>query len=128
LIVCGQISLYDDWARRLLYFPAQFMVGVAVVLSNSLAVMTAFQPSQKPPEFKRTPKFRVTSPSFAWANSHYRLTVDRITYAEGALACYATFGLVSALMVTPTLAPYMLTYACSFGFFALWNLYQTMRK
>ncbi len=130
LIVCGQAALYEDWWRRLAYFPAQFMVGVAVVLSNSIAVLKAFRHNPQHgqhAEFKRTPKFRLSASSSAWAHSHYRLTIDRTTYGEGALALYAAFGLVSAIGHMPALVPYMFIYTCSFGFFALWNIYQVGR-
>ncbi|TVR22816.1 MAG: glycosyltransferase [Anaerolineaceae bacterium] len=125
LIACGQAALYDDWPRRLLYFPAQLLVGVAVVLSNSVAVLRVFLPAQQTDEFKRTPKFRVTAHRENWTTSHYRLTMDGVTFFEGLLTVYALGGVWIALAHLPAFAPYMLTYAVAFGVFAAWNLYQT---
>lgn len=125
LIACGQAALYRNWPRRLLYFPAQFLVGVAVVLSNSVAVLRVFLPARGADEFKRTPKFRVTGHRDNWTASHYRLTMDGLTFFEGLLTVYALAGVWIALAHLPAFAPYMLTYAVAFGVFALWNVYQT---
>lgn len=125
LLLIGQIELYKNWHRNLLYMPIQFISGAAIVLSNTVAVLKAFR--RKEQEFKRTPKFRIIARSDAWTSNHYTLKIDWTTIGELALAAYALFGGVLALQKLPTLAPYMFTYAASFAIFAYWNYYQTRK-
>lgn len=124
MIAVGQIELYDDWRSHLLYFPLQFMAAVAIVLSNTRAVMGALRPHHHH-EFKRTPKYRLTGWNRSWQNSTYRLPIDVTTLGEIMLALYAVFGLVIAANTIPTFVPYMLSYALSFALFSGWNIYQT---
>lgn len=126
MLTIAQIELYRDWWRRLLYFPPQFVVGAAIVLSNSKAVLAAFHRPGVEREFKRTPKFRLTGKGQQWSSSRYALKVDAITAGELLLAAYALFGFALALQRLPVMAPYMLTYAVSFAAFALWNISQTV--
>jgi cellulose synthase/poly-beta-1,6-N-acetylglucosamine synthase-like glycosyltransferase len=125
IIVVAQIELYNDWYRRLLYLPVQFMVAAAIVISNSRAVFTALIAPEARKEFKRTPKFRITGRDQHWSTSRYALMADFTTLIELCLAVYAVFGLVLALETLPAFAPYMFTYAVSFTFFAGLNLHQT---
>lgn len=126
MIALAQIELYDDWRRRLLFFPIQFMTAVAIVLSNSHAVLAAVIRPRRRREFWRTPKYRIDDRQAArhWQQSAYRLRPDAGIIGELLLAGYALFGLALALKTSPPFAPYMLTYAVSFGFFAGWNLWQ----
>ncbi len=122
VIALGQFELYDDWRKRLLYFPVQFMAAVAIVLSNSQAVLAGlFQPAHTQ-TFKRTPKFHLTHRKQTL--DLQRFNTDRITIGELFLTGYALVGLFLACVYAPGFIPYMLTYALSFGGFALWNLYQ----
>jgi cellulose synthase/poly-beta-1,6-N-acetylglucosamine synthase-like glycosyltransferase len=128
LIIWSQAELYRDWRRRLLFFPVQFVVGAAVVLSNTRAVLAAFHKPGIEREFKRTPKFRLTKQGEEWGSSHYALEIDAITIGEFALALYALFGFYLALQNLPALAPYMLAYTISFTIFAYWNIYQSTAR
>lgn len=125
IITLAQAELYTDWIRRLLYFPIQFIVGGAIVLSNSKAVLAAFHKPDVEREFKRTPKFRVTQKGQQWIGSRYALKVDAITIGELVLALYALLGFLIALDRLPFMAPYMFVYAAAFTIFAFWNIYQT---
>lgn len=126
MIALAQIELYDDWRGRLLFFPVQFMTAVAIVLSNSRAVLAALIHPRRRREFRRTPKYHVEDRSSGrpWQQSVYRLRPDADIIVELMLAGYALFGLVLALKTSPPFAPYMLTYAVSFAFFAGWNMRQ----
>lgn len=124
LLILGQVELYRDWYRNLLYFPVQFVSGAAIVLSNTIAVLKAFN-LNKELEFKRTPKFHVTTRHDRWLGRRYALKVDWTTVGELVLAVYALFGGWLALQRVPALAPYMFIYAFSFAAFAYWNYYQT---
>jgi len=125
MMVLAQHALYPDWPRRLLFMPAQGVIGVAVVLNNTAGVLEALTGPPASREFKRTPKFSATGAD--WARSRYALPADRITLGELALAAYALVGLGIALARLPALAPYFATYAFSFAAFALWNLAQARR-
>ena len=125
LLVVAQLQLYK-YPTNLLYFPFQFISGAAIVLSNTVAVIKAFN-INKIQEFKRTPKFRVTSRKDSWAGGRYTLKVDWTTVGELLLAAYALLGFYLALDKLPALAPYMFTYALSFCAFAYWNYYQTRK-
>jgi cellulose synthase/poly-beta-1,6-N-acetylglucosamine synthase-like glycosyltransferase len=128
IVALGQMELHHHWWRNLLDFPMQFMTAVAIVLTNSIAVLKAIV-DQKEHEFKRTPKFQLTQKkSNVWRKSHYKMPVDVITAGELLLAFYASFGLAIAMSTMPMYAPYMLTYAISFSTFALWNIYQSAFK
>lgn len=126
LLVLAQYQLYRNgrWYQNLLYFPVQFVSGAAIVLSNTVAVLKALR-INRIQEFKRTPKFRVTDKKDSWASGIYTLKVDWTTIGELLLALYAIAGAILALNRLPTLAPYLITYAFSFGAFAYWNYYQT---
>lgn len=128
LLVLGQMELYHwrTFLANLAHFPVQFVSGAAIVLSNTIAVLKAFN-LNKVQEFKRTPKFRVTDKRDSWAGARYALRVDWTTIGELLLAAYALVGFALALDRLPALAPYMLTYALSFCAFAYWNYYQTRR-
>lgn len=128
IIALSQIELYGDWRKRLLYFPIQFMTAVAIVLNNSKAVMEAFIRPSGQREFKRTPKFHLIKPEHQWRNSRYALPADQVTWGELLLAIYALWGVGVAIDTLPAFAPYMLSYAVSFIFFAGWNLYQTYQQ
>ena len=119
IIALAQAELYKDWIRRLIYFPVQFIVGGAIVLSNSKAVLAAFHKPGIEREFKRTPKFRVTQKGQQWIGSHYALKVDTITIGELLLALYALIGFLIALDRLPFMAPYMFVYAAAFTIFRL---------
>lgn len=125
----AQIEVYADWRHRLLYFPAHFMTGVAIVLNNSYAVLNALWNWNEAVEFKRTPKFRLMNRG----DDHRRYTgasrqdagrIDLITWGELILVGYAMAGFVVAIQTLPAAAPYMLVYALSFMGFAAWNIYQ----
>ena len=122
-VLLSQRRLYDDWARRLLYYPIFMLMGVGIAVSNSLAVFQAF--SDKPLPFRRTPKFHVEGRGQVWQASRYTLTFDSTLWIELFFAGYAA--LIGALAVTrlPGLVPFMLLYALGFGYVAGLSLWQT---
>ncbi len=124
LIALAQLELHRNWRDALIYFPVQFVVGAAVVLSNSKAVLNAFHRPGVEREFKRTPKFRITRQGQKWSGSRYVLKVDMITLGELGLAVYAFLGFILALIKVPAISPYMLIYSIAFILFAFWNIYQ----
>lgn len=129
IIGLAQMELYGDWWRRLFYFPAHFMTGVAIVLSNTHAVLNAIWSGNQAVEFKRTPKFRLigrqrNQRQHIIDSRQVAREIDTITWGELILAGYALVGFVIAMQTLPIVAPYMLIYALSFIGFAMWNIYQ----
>ncbi|MBN1200449.1 MAG: glycosyltransferase [Anaerolineae bacterium] len=120
----GQIALYKDWYRRLLYFPVLILIGTGMMLSNSRAVFEALTGSGGN-VFKRTPKFRVVQRSDALASKRYAIRPDWTTIGELALGVYAVIGLVIAMLEFPAMMIYMVVYVLAFGLLSLWSLWQT---
>lgn len=127
VIALGQITLYPDWPRRLLYMPLQGLIGAAIVWNNTRGVLAGIHPAHVEREFKRTPKFHVTDSNQHWRSSAYVLPLDGVTLGEIALGVYALAGLYLAATSLPAFVPYMLVQATAFFGFALWNISQTPR-
>jgi cellulose synthase/poly-beta-1,6-N-acetylglucosamine synthase-like glycosyltransferase len=121
IMLAGQMALYPDWPRRLLFLPLQGLIGMAMVLNNTLGVLAALHRHAVRREFRRTPKFSAAP----WSNSRYALRVDAVTLGEIALGVYALGGAFLALDKLPALLPYFVSYAASFFLFAAWNIHQT---
>ncbi|NDJ75604.1 MAG: glycosyltransferase [Chloroflexi bacterium] len=126
IITMGQVALYQDWPRRLLYFPVLTLLTTGMMLNNSRAVLEGLW-SRAPNEFKRTPKFHVVRRGEAWASTGYALRPDWTTVGEVLLGVYAVAGLVSAFIAFPPMVPYMVVYVVAFGLVAGWSLRQALR-
>jgi cellulose synthase/poly-beta-1,6-N-acetylglucosamine synthase-like glycosyltransferase len=117
-VIWGQSRLRHDWHMSWLYYPALFLVGIGVAVTDTRAIWDAFFGHTN--VFVRTPKFAAASQR----HSSYALPVDWSTWVEAALAIY---GLGSGLLATqwaPTLAPFILVYAAGFGFTAVLGFWQ----
>ncbi len=123
IMVIAQIELHADWRRRLLWLPVQGLIGAAVVLNNTLGVLSVLVRPGRMREFKRTPKFNRAR----WSESGYALRVDAVTWGEIGLGLYALWGANAAYHHFPALLPYCLGYAVSFFTFAGWNIAQGAR-
>jgi cellulose synthase/poly-beta-1,6-N-acetylglucosamine synthase-like glycosyltransferase len=119
----GQIALYHDWPKRLLYFPVLILVGTGMMLNNSRAVLEALT-GIGPNTFIRTPKFRIVQRGDTFASTRYILRPDWTTVGEIILGLYACVGLIIAILKLPTMIPYMTIYVLSFGLLAGWSLWQ----
>lgn len=122
-VMMGQVALYQDWPRRLVYFPVLLLLGTGMMLSNSRAVIEGLT-GWGDPSFKRTPKFRVVQRTDRIGASLYVVRPDWTTIGELILAAYALVGLVIALVKFPMMTAYMLMYVVAFGLLAYWGLRQ----
>ncbi len=120
----GQIALYQDWPKRLLYFPILILLGTGMMLSNSRAVLEALT-GWGDNTFKRTPKFRVVQRTDALAGTHYVIQPDWTTLGELALCLYALSGLVISILKFPTMILYMAIYVLAFALLSTWSLWQS---
>jgi hypothetical protein len=116
MTVLGQLALYPDWKRRLLYFPVLMLLGMGLAVNNTQAAGRAF--SGKPLAFQRTPKYHTAQ------SSVYALPVDRTTWLELALCLYAAIATGLSLTYAPALTPFMTLYALGLGYVAGLSLWQ----
>jgi cellulose synthase/poly-beta-1,6-N-acetylglucosamine synthase-like glycosyltransferase len=122
VIVIGQMALYDTWYKRLIYFPAQLVIGAGIIVSNSLAVFKALKAGGW--VFERTPKFQLSQTANSWRTNHYRLKFDRLIVPEALLLLYSIWGLfVANANEFYAFVPYMLIHVVSFSYFVLLGLY-----
>ncbi|WP_162909968.1 glycosyltransferase family 2 protein [Aggregatilinea lenta] len=126
ILAMGQIALYPDWLRRLLYFPALLLFNTGMMLNNSRAVIEALT-GRGGNAFKRTPKFGVVRRGDRLAGTRYLIRPDWTTTGEIALGLYALLGLVVALFRAPAMITYLLVYVASFGVLAFGSLWQAWR-
>ncbi len=124
IMVAGQIELRRRWWRTLRDMPVQGWLGVGMALNNTVGVLAALHPPDRPRAFARTPKFDRRT---GWNTSRYALPPDPVTAGELVLGLYALGGVVLALDRLPALVPYLLTYALAFNGIALANIAQTWR-
>jgi len=121
----GQIALYQDWPKRLLYFPILILLGTGMMLSNSRAVLEALI-GWGNNVFERTPKFRVVQRTDALAETHYAIQPDWTTLGELALCFYAIAGFVIAILKWPTMILYMAVYVLAFALLSAWSIWQSV--
>ena len=118
-VLWGQSRLRRDWHMSWLYYPALFLVGIGVAVTDTRAIWDAF--------FGRSNVF-VRTPKFAAANqrrSVYALPADWSTYVELVLGIYGTASGLLATQWAPTLAPFILVYALGFAFTAVLGFWQS---
>ena len=115
LYATSQWTLYPEWRRRMLAFPALLVLGTGISWNNTRAVLAAFLGRRM--EFRRTPKFANT-----WQASGYALRGNPTLLGEIALAVYALCGAALAWRLNPMLIPYLTVYGVAFGALALWGL------
>lgn len=115
LFVISQRALYRDWWRRVLAFPLLLVLGTGIAWNNTRAVLGGLLGERM--EFRRTPKFADVR-----HGNRYALRSDSASWMELALAAYALFGTVVALMTYPTLAPYLAIYGFAFAVVAVWSI------
>jgi cellulose synthase/poly-beta-1,6-N-acetylglucosamine synthase-like glycosyltransferase len=122
----GQIALYQDWPKRLLYFPVLILIGTGMMLSNSRAVIEALT-GIGGNAFNRTPKFRIVQRGDTLASTRYTLRPDWTTSGEILLGLYAFAGLIIAALKFSAMIPYMIIYVLAFGLLSGWSLWQDWR-
>jgi cellulose synthase/poly-beta-1,6-N-acetylglucosamine synthase-like glycosyltransferase len=118
-VIWGQWRLRRDWHMSWLYYPALFLVGIGVAVTDTRAIWDAFFGHSN--VFVRTPKFATTSPR----QSAYALPADWSTWVELVLGIYGLASGLLALQWAPPLAAFILVYAMGFGYTALLGFWQS---
>ena len=112
-VTISQRALHrDNWARRLLVFPALLLGGMGIAVSNTAAVLRGLSGRAQP--FERTPKFQARGADRGWAASSYALLSDLTTTLEVLMALYAAATAAVALTRLPAVVPFMVLYALAF--------------
>jgi len=118
-VLWGQLRLRHDWHMSWLYYPALFLVGIGLAVTDTRAIWDAF--FGRTNVFVRTPKFATVSPR----QSVYALPVDWSTWVESALAIYGLVTTYLAVEWAPTLAPFIAIYTIGFGLTAILGFWQS---
>jgi hypothetical protein len=116
LYAVSQWELYRGrgWLRRLAALPLLVLLGTGLALSNTLAVARGF--SNRPADFRRTPKFHVQDRRDLWQNKRYALPLSWLVVGEAFLAGYALLTVAVALWRGHIYAvPFLLLYVGGFG-------------
>ncbi len=124
ILAMGQIALYRDWPRRILFLPVLTLLGMGMTLNNSRAVLEAVT-RRGEHVFRRTPKFDLRRGSGSPTMLHYALPRNWTTAGEGVLAVYALAGVIIAIPKAPAMVSYLALYAVAFGALAVWGWWQT---
>jgi cellulose synthase/poly-beta-1,6-N-acetylglucosamine synthase-like glycosyltransferase len=112
-----------DWLRRWAYLPVLTLLGTGLCLNNSIAVWQALTNRETP--FLRTPKFQVRVTEDRWQRSAYVLALDPLVLGELFLCLYAcTTIVVAAFQQNWWTIPFLLIYACGFGYMVAAGLWQ----
>ncbi len=82
----SQKQIYSDWTSRLKYIPWTLALGMGISLNNARGVIDALLGRQT--EFKRTPKFSVTTGRDTWRNKQYGVRLNVSTIGEIILGIY----------------------------------------
>ena len=95
----SQKQIYPDWATRLKYIPCALALGMGISLNNARGVVEALLGHIT--EFKRTPKYCVTSDEDTWRHKQYGVRLNTSTLLELALgvylACVIVFCVLNAI-------------------------------
>lgn len=120
----AQIALYPaTWRRHYKMMPWLIFLGGGIALNNTKAVLEALLGASN--EFRRTPKFNVTSAADRWHDSVYRLPVDGLILGELALSLYSIWGAWMAATNGNLFAvPFILLYTLGFGYVGLQGLWE----
>lgn len=104
LFILALYTLYDDWIRRLRYFPALLLIAIGLAPSNTKAIIAGFL--QTDFIFDRTPKGKVsiTHPTQGW-----------LILVEMSLSVYCAITLLLALHIGNS-GPAVLLISATLGF------------
>ncbi len=131
LYAVAQAALYPaDWKRRYRAMLLLVLLGSGIALSNTKAVLEALLGIGN--VFRRTPKFNLASTADRWQTSAYRLPLERLVWGELLLSLYSFLGAwLAATHDNGFAVPFILLYACAFGYvslLALWDARRDLRR
>ncbi|HSN74688.1 MAG TPA: glycosyltransferase [Anaerolineae bacterium] len=129
LYAIAQWELYRGrgWLRRLAALPLLVLLGTGLALSNTVAVACGF--SNRPADFRRTPKFHVQDRRDLWQDKRYTLPLSWLVLGEMALTGYALLTVAVALWRGHIYAmPFLLLYVGGFGVMVVVGIAQSWQR
>jgi cellulose synthase/poly-beta-1,6-N-acetylglucosamine synthase-like glycosyltransferase len=129
LYAVSQWELYRGrgWLRRLAALPLLVLLGTGLALSNTVAVARGF--SNRPADFRRTPKFHVQDRRDLWQDKRYTLPLSWLVLGEMALTGYALLTVAVALWRGHIYAvPFLLLYVGGFGVMVVMGIAQGWQR
>lgn len=127
LYAVAQMALHPgEWLKHYKAMPLLILLGSGIALSNTRAVLEALLGVNN--VFRRTPKFNVAAASDSWHSSPYRLSLDSLVLAEIGLSLYSfTAAWIAANNGNHFAVPFILLYACAFGYVSLQEMWDARR-
>lgn len=111
LYLLGQTAHYQDWPRRILYYPLLMALGLGITWSSTLALIDGFLHWGGP--FTRTPKFRLKGREGHWKHTQYRAPLDNTLPGEIFVALYAGVTVWQVYRLKQaSFMPFSLIYLC----------------
>jgi len=118
--VIARREAMGSWRGILRWVPFLMAVGIGLSINNARAVVEAL--GGHPSAFRRTPKYNL-SPGETLAGRRYRMTVNRDTWVELALAVY--FAVATSMAILDGLwgaVPFLLLFEVGYAYTALSTL------
>jgi cellulose synthase/poly-beta-1,6-N-acetylglucosamine synthase-like glycosyltransferase len=113
------------WRHRLRLLPLLELLGIGMALNNTWAVLRGVLGMRQ--GFLRTPKFALREPHDRWVSRRYALSGAPFLWGEMLLSLFA-----ATLVIVPGtnlgFVPWLLLYACSFGYVAGVSLSQSRQR
>ncbi|RMD98181.1 MAG: glycosyltransferase [Calditrichaeota bacterium] len=111
----SQQEVYEDWKKRIAYFPI-FMAGsMGLSVSNTWAILLGLFNVKS--EFQRTPKYRIEKRDDSWLGKKYQAKINFTLIAEMLMTCYTFVTLFLAIYYYEWSAvPFLAMFAFGFGF------------
>lgn len=114
-----------DFKKFIVHFPMFLSVSMGMSLHNTVAVIEGYIGKKTP--FIRTPKFALNHAGDNWAKNKYRaLKAGPLTFAEGFLALYFTFGIGLAFYLGDFgMLPFHVMLTLGFGYVFFYSVKHT---
>ncbi len=126
LYLMGQMALYRDWPRRIVYYPILMLLGVGISWNTTLGVLDGLL--HWGGEFKRTPKFELRGQQGNWRGAQYHIKLDRALPGEILISFYALAALVLAHELQRTSLMPLSLIALAGEAFVVWGALQQLGK
>lgn len=122
----GQISLYRDWPRRMLYYPVVMFLGIGITWNSTRALFDGL--THWGGEFVRTPKFKLQGKKGSWQKSTYNTNKTLMPLGEALTLLYVLVAVLVAHQTQQTnYISLSLLYLMGEGFI-LWGSLRQMSR
>lgn len=109
----SQKQIYPDWSTRMKYIPCALALGMGISLNNARGVVEALVGYET--DFKRTPKYNVTSTLDTWRHKRYGVSLNSSTLFEVALGIYLA-GVIGFCVLKAIYFPLLFLFLFCTGF------------